>query len=349
MDEQVAGSAVLAGPAAVPSRLARRPRYVAIGIGFLLLAFASTFFIAGTDAGTDVGSVLVSSGSALLVLRWQFGIVLLGCAVLHYVAAGLSARAVMSRPAPWREVTLVQLAAAAANRITPAGLGGSAVNARYFSRRAMPVPAALGAVATLALLGAVADLLTGLVVIGLGSFAGIGGARRELSLLASYGAHLARPFSSIWAWIVLVALLAALGPVLIRRAARWPAGLVQPLLQLLHRPGRLLALLAASGATTLLLGCAFVCSVWMVPGARSSTSAGGLLIGFMLASAVSATVPVPAGLGSTEAALAAVLLTAHIPAAQAVQQVLLFRVVTFWAPAVVGLFVSRRLQRSGVL
>ena len=51
------------------------------------------------------------------------------------------------------EVLLVQLAASAANRLTPAGLGGSAVTARYYTRRGLDGPAAVGAVAALGAVG----------------------------------------------------------------------------------------------------------------------------------------------------------------------------------------------------
>lgn len=344
-----AGAELLDVRAVTRPRRVRTPHFVALGLGFLVLAFASSFLILKTDAGADASNLALTSGQAILGLRWQFGVLLVGCAALHYAAAGYSARTVMTTPAPWREVTLVQLAAAAANRVTPAGLGGSAVNARYFSKRCMPVPAAVGAVATLALLSSLANLLTGLLVVALGSFGDLGSVRRELAQLASYGSHLTRPLANGWSWLVAAILIGALGPVLIRRAGRWRGGLVAPVRELGRQPSRLFGLLGAAGATTLLSGCAFVCAVSMVPGAHASMSVGGLLIGYMLAAAVSSTVPVPAGLGSTEAALVAVLLTANIPATQAVQQVLVFRVITFWAPAVVGLLVSRRLHRRGVL
>ena len=107
--------------------------------------------------------------------------------------------------------------------------------------------------------------------------------------------------------------------------------------------------MTASGATTLVLGFAFVASVWMVPGPIPSIGVGALLIGFMLGAARGSAVPVPAGLGSTEAALVAVVVAAHVPLAHAIEQVMIFRLITFWTPAVIGLFVSRRLNRNGAL
>jgi uncharacterized protein (TIRG00374 family) len=65
----------------------------------------------------------------------------------------------------------------------------------------------------------------------------------------------------------------------------------------------------------------------------------------MIGAAAGSSVPVPAGLGSTEAALIGVLMAAHVPAGHAMQQVLIFRLITFWAPAIVGVFTTRYLYR----
>lgn len=72
---------------------------------------------------------------------------------------------------------------------------------------------------------------------------------------------------------------------------------------------------------------------------------GSLFIGYLIGGAVGTAVPAPAAVGSTEAALVAVLITAHVPAGSALSTVLLFRLITFWAPAVLGLFAIRHLRR----
>jgi uncharacterized membrane protein YbhN (UPF0104 family) len=35
----------------------------------------------------------------------------------------------------------------------------------------------------------------------------------------------------------------------------------------------------------------------------------------------------------------------HVPAGHAIQEVLIFRVLTFWLPAIVGVLATRRLNR----
>jgi uncharacterized membrane protein YbhN (UPF0104 family) len=107
----------------------------------------------------------------------------------------------------------------------------------------------------------------------------------------------------------------------------------------------LITLLTTSGLTTLILGFAFAASTAMVPDPRPTIVLGGLLVAFMLAAAAGTSVPIPAGLGTTEAALIAVLVTTHVPAGHVVQVVLIFRLVTFWLSAVLALLALRHLHR----
>jgi uncharacterized membrane protein YbhN (UPF0104 family) len=125
--------------------------------------------------------------------------------------------------------------------------------------------------------------------------------------------------------------------------------MVVPVRALLRRPRALATLLVASGSTTLILGCAFVATTVMVPGPHPAAGIGTLLVAFMLGAAAGSAVPIPAGLGSTEAALVAVLLSVHVPAAQAVEEVLIFRLITFWSPAAVGVLASRYLYRRAAI
>jgi uncharacterized membrane protein YbhN (UPF0104 family) len=126
----------------------------------------------------------------------------------------------------------------------------------------------------------------------------------------------------------------------------WP-GFWQPVRRVLHSPRILLALLGASAVTTLVMALAFACSVAMTPGPQPTVPTGALVALFMLGSAAGSAVPVPSGLGSTEAALTAVLVGAGVPVGNAVLQVLLFRTLTFWLPALLGVLATRRLRRRG--
>jgi uncharacterized membrane protein YbhN (UPF0104 family) len=74
-----------------------------------------------------------------------------------------------------------------------------------------------------------------------------------------------------------------------------------------------------------------------------------VLVAFMLGSAAGTAIPVPAGLGSSEAAFVAILTSFQLPVAHAIEIVLLFRIITFWAPAAVGVLATRRLYKLKAL
>ncbi len=79
-----------------------------------------------------------------------------------------------------------------------------------------------------------------------------------------------------------------------------------------------------------MLGVAFaVCTMGV---AGPTHDFGVLVVAYLIGAGAAAMLPVPAGLGSTEATLVAALVAAHIRTTDAVQAVLIFRLVTFWAP-----------------
>lgn len=338
-----------------PRGTARRPRAWVLGgtLALLLVALSITAATVDTDSGHDLLGLTRKVGGDIAVLRWQYAAVVVVLAGLHYLATALAAKAAAGLPLRLGETVLVQLSAAAANRITPAGLGGSALTARFFARRGMDATAAIGAVSALAVLGALADLivLCGLVLAG--AWLGIGGGSSELNLLYTHMRHLLGPLRSPWLWSgVLAAAAGVLVIWLVRTRRSGRSGLGRfwvPIRRLARRPRALATLMSASGATTLLLGVAFVASTAMVPGTHPSVPFAGLLVAFMIGAAAGSAVPVPAGLGSTEAALVAVLMSAKVPASHAVEVVMIYRLITFWAPAVVGVFASRRLYRLAAL
>ena len=334
-------------------RIRLRRWMVLFAVGVLLTAALVSVASVDGDSGTDLAGLLRSVGTDFAALRWQYAMIVLALGALHYLATAVAARAAAGVPLPFGETLLVQLAAAAANRLTPAGLGASAVNARFFTRRGLSTPASLAAVAALGVLGAVADLIVLTTVVVAGRWLGLAGGPHEIDLLASHVSSLLAPIRSPLFCVIAAVLatgIAALVRVRARRShAKTMTQVWTPLRRLLQRPRSFATLLAASGLTTLILGFAFVASTSMVPGPRPTASVGALLIAFMIGAAAGSAVPVPAGLGSTEAALVAVLVGAQVPAGHAVQEVLIFRALTFWMPAIVGVLATRHLERRNAL
>lgn len=325
--------AVPLAPAVLPRVRWRWRRWVTLAA----VPSAILLILLTTDAAAQVRACLAALGS----VHWGFLVVLAGLSVLHYVFAALSLKGVAQCRLPLGEATLTQFTAAVANRITPGGLGAVAVNTRYLVCRGTPGPRAVTAVAMMQIAGALADLLLLLALVG----ATEGGGR----MLGSLGADV----SELARGLPFVPLLVAFGALTVvvvvwgRRALRSAAvgHAVSGVTELLRRPGALCLTLTTSAATTFVLGVALALSVLAVPGtAVGPGDTMTLITAYMIGSAAGAALPSPGGIGGTEAALVATLSTAGIAAAPAIQSVLLFRAITYWAPIPVGLLSTRALR-----
>ncbi len=292
-------------------------------------------------------------------VSWAWVPLLVLVAAVHYGFAALALRAASGLRLRLPEAVLAQLAAAAANRITPCGLGGAAVNARYLTRRGLAPAGAVGSVSALQLIGPLTDtvVVTGVVL------AVPGAVSESLHLVSGIGvsaarlAHLVDRYAEP-ALLVVVEVLALLWlrrrdrPLLPRHrpSARVTiAGTCGHMRLLLQRPRDLVIACVSSGTTTLVLAVGFVISTLAVGGVRSLPAAVMIFTTYLVASAVASAVPLPAAAGSTEAALLGVLLADGVPAVQAVPSVLIFRAVTFWAPAPAGLIAAGVLRRRQIL
>ena len=326
---------------------------VVLGLALLATALFVTAVALDGDGGTDTLTLAREVGHNLLHLRWPFALVVLALTVAHYLATAVAARAAAGVDLDYPELVRVQLAAAAANRITPGGIGGSALTARYLTRRGLPVAGAAGTVTMLAVLGAFADLVVLVVIVAVGGWLRLGGGSGEFTRVADHVSAVLGPVRSPWLWSVVGALIGLVVVVaLTRRRHRLRpaiAGFWTPTRAIATCPTRLATLLGASGTTTLVMGFAFVAATRLLPGPTPHGGLGAVLVAYMLGAAAGSSVPVPAGLGSTEAALVAVLVGLHVPAAHAVQVVFVYRIITFWLPAAIGVVVTRGLRRAGAL
>ncbi len=314
---------------------------------------------ATTDLPADTASALAGLWVRMAALTWLTVACLVATAVLHCAAAATATRLAAGVRLPFGEMVAVQLAASTANRLTPAGLGGAIVTGRYFSRRGrLQVVQAVAAVSTLTLLGSVADVLAFAGIIGLGTLAGLAGASGELPLLASkLGGVLPVP-AGWWLWGAAGAgalVVAAAATPRCRNSER--VGRIAGAMRtyrtsvgaLARRPRRLLALLGASAATTLSLAAGFAAVATLGAAGLPARGFCALMIGYMIAAAAGNALPTPGGIGTTDAALVGVLVAARMPATNAIAVVISFRLITFWAPAVIGLGAARTLRRRGAL
>jgi uncharacterized membrane protein YbhN (UPF0104 family) len=350
----------------------------AVILAALLLAGLAAGLTGAGLADIDVagglwdGADWLSGGAARI--RWGFVPVIVALTALHYLISALGVRATASgasgpvetpqddvddvdgvddgngRLGLW-EITTAQFAGAAANRLAPGGLGTAAVTCRYLTRRGLPACAATTTVAIVGLVRGLTKLA--LVAAAITLWGGLGQALRpaaDLGRAASRHRGVLVPVAIVVAVVVAALVIAALFR---RRHAPFRVGAAlaevgRSLRHLLRRPRCLLSLVAAATAADLALALAFTTSVMAVPGVPTG-SVGSLIALYLLGATAGAAIPMPAGVGSTEAALIAALATVHIPAAQATTGVLLFRIMTFWAPVPAGILSTRWLRRRGGL
>jgi len=314
-----------------------------------------------TDIAAALGRAISSTAGFAARVSWLLVAALAVVSVLHYVAAAAASRAAAGAWMPPKELLAVQLAASAANRLTPAGLGGAGVLGRFFMRRGGLSGAQSGAaVSSLTALGGLADVGAFAVLVATSVTLGVGGAGTEVTLLVRRLLAIVPGMHSPGTVVVVVLTIGLASAVLCialrgtrttmrARVAGAIAGFATSVGALLRHPMRVAALMGASAATTLMLAAGFSSAAVLGPTHVPAAAIIPMMIGYMAAAAAGNAVPTPGGIGTTDAAFVAVLVAAHASAGAALVSVITFRVITFWAPATIGILAARTLRRAGAL
>lgn len=256
---------------------------------------------------------------------------LLGC-VLLVTCSALALSASRVRAMSPREAVVGSLASAAANVVTPAGIGGSVLAARLHQRTGLSADEAVAAVGLRALASGVAATAVGTAV--------------TLSL----GGSPSMPGSQALVLVVLVvALVLTLAMRCPHRRGRVEIHLRRTgaaFLQILKSPVRAAVLvLAAIGVT----GAQLIVLDGAVDAVGGALSTGSLLVALVGASAARAALPSPGGIGPVEAALVAGLTALGLPAGAAVLAVGLHRVIALGLPVLAGVLSLGYLRRRHLL
>lgn len=257
-----------------------------------------------------------------------------GLIILTYVAAAGTYYCLALRPILYARTLLVQVAGTFMNRLLPAGIGGIGVNYAYLKKARHSNAQAASVVAVNNGLGFVGHALLLAVV------------------LAFDGARL--PHLQLWhfrhaALIITVGSLLVASLVIlylrfrdaVRRGIRDFTG---QLLVYRHRPGHFAAALLCSVSLTL---CNVLCFWLCAQAVGADESFVTALIVFSFGIALGTATPTPGGLGGVEAGLVAGLVAYQVNGETALAAVLVFRLLSFWLPLVVGMpafLLARRQQ-----
>jgi uncharacterized membrane protein YbhN (UPF0104 family) len=288
---------------------------------------------------TRLRSDLMSELSAVPAPRWPWLAVCGAGAAGYYGASGLNLKAAAGTRASVGSLTASQLAAAAANRIIPAGIGAIAVNLRYLEKRGLNKTAGLTSVGV----SRASCLLAHGACLALIAALGSTGTTDATSLgVPSFG----RVWLYVGAGVVAVVLVAVAQP-RIRAKAAPAVRTVRAHVGALVRSPRRAGLLAASAFGTRVTS---VVALWSTVRAFDGhvpilTVAAVYLVG----AAVAGVAPTAGNVGALEPALAIGLSAAGGGASAMLAAVLVYRLITYWLPILPGLAALAALRRRGEL
>ncbi len=277
-----------------------------------------------------------SSWRAVVSADWAWLPLIIALSALTYVVSAVALMgAVLPRIRFWPTV-LAQAASSFVNRVSPANVGGMALNARYLQKSGVDTSSGVAAVGVNSLVGAIVHLV--LIVV----------------FFTWAGRGLARAFklpSASKLLLILAVVMAIAGIVLATRPGRrFAAGKLIPglksaaasLRRVAQNPGKMIMLFGGSAAITLAYIGALAASVQAFGGGPGVILIGAVYLG---AAAIAAVAPSPGGLGAIEAALVAGLTSVGMQAGPAVSAVLLYRLATYWLPVAPGWLSWRVLLR----
>jgi glycosyltransferase 2 family protein len=276
-----------------------------------------------------------NSWHALQSANWAWLPVVIALSALTYLASAAALIGSVPGPVPFGPAVLVQGASSFINRVSPANVGGMALNVRFLQKSGTSTPASVAAVGVNSLAGAVMHLV--LMVV----------------FFALAGHDLTKAFklpSGSKILLILAVIIAVIGVILATRPGRrWTRKQLIPgvrsavgsLRQAAASPVKLGLLFGGSALITLAYIAGLAASIQAFGGGPGLIVIGAVYLG---AAALAAAAPTPGGLGAIEAALVAGLTGVGMQPGPAVSAVLLYRLATYWLPVLPGWLCWRFLQ-----
>jgi len=297
----------------------------------LVATVAASYLLAGELARASLGHVLRQAD-------WRWGIVGLALSAATYVGATLSLTGFVAEKLGFFRTLLAQLAASFVTLVTPAAVGGVALNLRYLQRRKIPNADAVASVGVAQVSALVLHALLLIVFV------------------AVAGAAAKHPFSPpAWFYFLLAGLVViAVAVVAVPAGRRLLRARVAPifsqvlprLLEVAQQPRKL----AQGIGGSLLLDLSYIsCLAACARAFGGSVAFASVAVVYLTGSAFGSIIPTPGGLGAVEAALTAGLIATGMHGTIAASAVLLFRLLTFWLPVPFGWVALSYLERKQAL
>lgn len=330
-------AAVIAASGETPPEL---PRLRRITVGTVVMTVM--LFVAGSALVTGLADIgLDTIVDSLREASWPLVVVAWFVAQTPRFANAFAIQAASPTALPYARVSALQFAITFVNLAMPSTAARIAVNIRFFQRAGVePTPAAaIGALDSVTGFAAQITLIIATLLLGAGSLGlGLDDASIDTGTLLAL-------LLVIGAAVVGVGIVFAVVPTLRHKVVSTVRAALDPL-TVLHSPARLLRLYGFNVVAELL----FALAMWVVLRAfdQDVSYVDVVLINEGVA-LFAGLMPVPGGIGVTEAALTAGFIAAGVPEATAFAAAIVSRLCTFYTPPVIGFPCFRWLQRNRYL
>ena len=277
---------------------------------------------------------------AMQSANWGWVAVCVVVSGLTYVASAIGMAGGVPERLPFVPTVMAQLASSFVNRVTPANVGGMALNVRFMQKSGVDSGAAVTGMGLNVVAGAIVH-----VVLLVAFFAWAG--------QSSQGGFAIPSSSKLLVAIAVVLALAGIAAATARGRRLFQTHVLRFLKQswrslstLARSPSRILALFGGSFGVTLAYVGALVAAGAALDADVSFAEVGAVYLGSSL---IAAAAPTPGGLGAMEAALVAGFTGVGVEPGLAVAVVLTYRMATFWLPILPGWLSFQALQRRNLI
>ena len=297
----------------------------------MIAALSAAFYVLLPQLA-DVGDSVDALGSA----NWWWLAVCVVMSIGTYLFAAVGLSGGVPEHLPFVPNLAAQMASSFVNRVTPANVGGMALNLRFLQKAGVAPAEAVTGIGLNVAAGGLAHLL--LLVM----FVAWAGQSDTESFKIPSSSKLLVVIAVVLAVVGLIASTRWGRRVVLSRVVKFLRDSLASLIVLAHSPAKIAALAGGSIGVSMAYICALAAAVAAFDGGVSFAQVGAVYLG---ASMIAAAAPTPGGLGAMEAALVAGLTGVGMEPSIAVAAVLSYRLLTYWLPVLPGWLSFHYLER----
>ncbi|MEI8080540.1 MAG: lysylphosphatidylglycerol synthase transmembrane domain-containing protein, partial [Actinomycetes bacterium] len=292
--------------------------------------------------GIDYAQIWASLANTI----WWIALLSIIAGQIAFVPQGTAMMSAVGRPIPLRPMTILQPAVAFISFAVPGMAGRVTMESAFLFKYGIPPAVSVTKGAVDAFSGFLVQVVVLILAFATGSI--------TLAKPDSTSTATAPTSDSVpWAIIAVVVALAIATVVVVLRVKKVRDRVVPQvksawgaMAEVMRSPRLALGLLGSQVAVQLLWGAALWIALLSLGVHLNILTCTAVVVATALLQGL---IPVPGGIGVSEAVMSAFLIPLGVPGAVAVGAIVIWRVSTFYLPAVEGFFASRYLQKRGYL